>query len=336
MKKIITWLILSLLCTAAFAHPRPSQIEDALSSRHYEEARGMVAEVLREKPESARAHLLNAYLLAHVDHDRRAASTELQTAAGLDRRGDVKSSPLFGRVVAEIDAAPVARATITPAAPAPAAHQDAHGFPWLVAILVLSIGAAGLYMVIRRRASLAGAGRSAFASHPVYVAPRPQARPTPAPAPAPRTSSSSTAYSTPSAPAAQSTTVVHEHHYASPTPAAQPMGAFGTAASVAGGVVAGNALSDLLHHGHGSGSWYDDFDARRRERDDEDERRRRDSLSSSYSDPSPVSTSSERSSFSSSSSGSDSWSSSSSYDSGSSSDWGSSSSFDSGSSDSFD
>jgi hypothetical protein len=331
MKKIITWLILSIICTAAFAFPRPSQIEDALAAKNYAEARGMVAEVLREKPESARAHLLNAYLLVHADHNRAAANTELQTAASLDKRGDVKSSPLFGRVVAEIDAAAPAHAVVAAPLPLPDPQPVKDDFPWLAVILVLSVAAVGIYLVIRRRYEY-DKGTVSFTIYKTDALQPAQPAPTHSSMPpsgvAPQTAT----------PAPRASTVVHEHHYQSaPAAAPQSMGAFGTVASVAGGVMAGNALSAALM-GQRATSSFDEYRARRqREAEEDDERRRRDSfLYSSSNDSSPVSTSSERSSFSSSSSGSDSWSSGSSYDSGSSSDWGSSSSFDSGSSSSSD
>lgn len=304
MKKIIAWLVLSLFCMAAFALPRPSQIEDALAAKHYTEARSMVDEVLRERPDSARAHLLNAYLLVHADHNKAAANAELQTAVGLDKRGDVKSSALFGRVVAEIDSIQVRQAPPARPAPVPVQTRQADdGFPWLLAVLMLGAGGVGLYFLLRRRSA---------PSKDAFSAPM-----------AATTTRASTYHETntrPFASTSPTSSTVHQHYHTQPVQP-EPMGAFGTAASVAGGVVAGNMLSDALRHRHhDSSSSYDDAE----------ERRRRDSWSSTYSDPSPVSTSSERSSFSSSSSGSDSWSSSSSYSSSSdsslSSDWGSSSS----------
>jgi hypothetical protein len=106
MKKLITSTILLLACALAFAMPSPKQIEDALAAKHYTEAKGMIAEVIKQKPDSARAHLLNAYVLIHADHNKAAANAELTTASALDKKGDVKNSPLFGRVVAEIDVQP--------------------------------------------------------------------------------------------------------------------------------------------------------------------------------------------------------------------------------------
>jgi hypothetical protein len=308
MKKIIVWLVLSFVCAVAYALPRPSQIEDALAGKHYGEAKSMVDEVLRERPDSARAHLLNAYLLAHVDHNRAAANTELQTAVGLDKRGDVKSSALFGRVVAEIDAQSAGR-TVAAAqhpAPVPAPHA-ADGIDWALIILPGLVVGLILYYILRpsRKSSVT----TPFPTTAAYASTFRESYPDPL-------ASRARATPAPTAP---------EPYY--PAQQSAPS-ALGTVAAVAGGVMAGNAMSAMLMGGHSSHR-HDDEDEQRRRRardEEEEERRRRDSWSTTYSDPSPVSTSSERSSFSSSSSGSDSWSSSSSYDSGSSSDWGSSSS----------
>ena len=108
--------------------------------------------------------------------------------------------------------------------------------------------------------------------------------------------------STPSAPVPQ------------PAPVHHVLGPLGTAASVAGGVVAGQLIADsLLHRNHNQSSYDDQYEIIRRRTTEESIER-----DSGYS--SPVSTDNERSSYSSSSSSSDdSWSSS---DSGSSSsDW---------------
>jgi hypothetical protein len=291
MKKAIVGMCMFLVALAAFALPSPKQIEDALAAQKYADAKSMVQEVLREKPDSARAHLLNAFLLVHVDHNKVAANSELQTAAGLDRKGDVKSSPLFGRVVAEIDmtAAPPRKPVAAPASNA--SRID----PLDVLFFILIVGgivAAGI-LILRPRdretvIHVSGGGSGAVGGT-TYV-------PTPS-GPAP-VGSGAVVY--PHA----ATTIVH-------TPSNPTMGAFGTAAAVAGGVVAGEMLADSLRHRRHD---YMDDDA-------ESFRRRRESTQQTYTpEPSPVSYEAERTSFSSSSGGGDSWGSS---DSGSSSGGGS-------------
>lgn len=284
MKRILFAFVAMMLCALAFALPSPKQIEDALAAHKYADAKSMVQEVLREKPSSARAHLLNAHLLIHADHNRAAANAELQTAAGLDLEGDVKRSPLFGRVVAEIDMRPAAagEARSLPAHHAYATWDFVTAF--LIMLSVLAAVAIIAWIIDRNHfmafCSNHPGASGARASSPVYPD---------SPAPA------GSQY-----PQAVGSVVVAQQQPA--------MGAFGTAASVAGGVVAGNLMSDALMHRHHIHDANDDYEERQRRR-----RREEDSKPPTY-DPSPVSCDNERSSFSSGSS--DSWGSS---DSGSSS-----------------
>lgn len=305
MKKLLMFCVLAVASMVAMALPKPSQIEEALAARHYDEARGMVQEVLRERPDSARAHLLNAYLLEHVDHNLTAARAELQSATGLDKKGDVRSSALFGRVVGEMDAQ-AARAPVVNAPPAVAAPSvplpQGKPFPWLTALIMLAVLAALVWLVCRamrpRDVIVYGSRGDGYAggamSGPTTLVPG--------------GGGSRTFYSAPpAAPAAAA-------------PVHTGMTAGENFMATAGGVVAGNVLSDMLLHRHS----HDDAPSRRRE-----EAAPAYEPTPAYS-PSPVSYEAERASFSSSSSGSDSWgsssSSSSSSDSWSSSDSGSSSS----------
>lgn len=267
MKRAIVGLFAALFAMVAFALPSPKQIEDALANKNYADAKSLIQEVLREKPDSARAHLMNAYLLIHVDKNKQAANAELQTAVGLDKKGDVKSSPLFGRIVTEIDMA---------GTPAKKRHGTADVLEIAAAVVLIICALAAVIalinMLLDRPLStvfhVSGGGGS-----PAWAV-------------------------SPSAPAAPSSGGAYYPHAATTIVAAQGnpgMGAFGTAAAVAGGVVAGNAISEMLHHSHHRHNTYDDEP-------------RRESSYSSTPDPSPVSYESERSSFSSGSS--DSWSSS--------------------------
>lgn len=326
MRKFLLTVFLAVLSAAAFALPSPRQIEDALAARDYASARGMVQEVLRERPDSARAHLLNAYLLEHVDRNVGAARAELQTAAGLDKRGDVKGSALFGRVVAEMDAQPAARAVPAVAKPAPAPvplavpapgtmkadHSGSLLVPFLVFLAIVAVIVAVIVMLVRTRRNAVeivgrrggyGGGSRAY-SDPEPVVP----------------GGGSMAYGYATRSADPGPFVVQPHTIVQPARGGMTAGE--NFASTAGGVVAGNVLSDMLLHNH-------------RRYEDEPRARRETSADSAYTPaPAPIDPpapavdyASERSSFSSSSSGSDSWgSSSSSYDSGSSSSWDSGSS----------
>lgn len=294
MKRFIVAITLALVAALAFALPKPAQIEDALAAQRYSDARSMIAEVLRERPDSARAHLLNAFILVHVDHNRAAANAELQTAAGLDKRGDVKTSPLFGRVVGEIDAAPAKAAPALPRQVPPARESD-----WqttLVMVLAFILLVAAFVLIVRAitapRAAYYKFGGAGGAPVPTPLDPV-----------------------SPLSPSWGGNVFMPQPAVAAQAP--QQMGALGTAASVAGGVVAGNAISDLFRSRSSSS---------RNEGWDSSPSRSSSESSSSYSS-SPTSYDSERSSFSSSSSGSSDWGSSSdssssySSDSGSSSDW---------------
>jgi uncharacterized membrane protein YgcG len=115
MKKLFAGIILSLATVVAFAMPRPSDIENALAARDYQSAKSMTQEVLRERPDSAKAHLFNAYVLLKADNDRGAAAAELKTARLLDTNHKVQDSALFGRTVAELErAVPVQRVAPKP------------------------------------------------------------------------------------------------------------------------------------------------------------------------------------------------------------------------------
>lgn len=307
MKKIIFAAAIALLSAMAWALPSPGQIEDALAAQRFADARSMVREVLRDKPDSAKAHLMNAFLLVHVDHDSKAANAELQTAAGLDKHGDVKASPLYGRTVAAIDMQPptFSQNRASTAAQPPHSSGDtgaavAHVLFYFLIIVVCIWAGISIFQALRpRRTTVHFAGGNGIPGSPQP--------------------------STVDGLSGGSGATIYQYSNPSPapvivTPSNQGTSGLATAAAVAGGVVAGNVISDSLTA------------RRRRQLEDDEEvaaRRRRDADQSYFDNsplpgftPSPVSYEAERSSFS---SGSDSsaWDSSSS--SSSSSDFGSSS-----------
>lgn len=338
MKKIIVALTLMLACALAFAIPSPKLIEDALAAQKYADAKAMVAEVLREKPDSARAHLMNAFILVHADKNRLAAKTELDAATALDKKGDVKNSPLYGRVVAEIDmlktAQPVVKAVASPNvlppakptyAPAPSYAQTDPSTTQMFLVIGGSLLAAGLIFFLIIRANRQSEREVRYViQRDDYDSGYRSSLPEPT-RPAP---------TMPSVRPPRETVVRHEYVN---QPAVAPvmasgvagagMGAFGTAAAVAGGVVAGELLHDALTHRGSSHSsrGYDSYA--------DPQRPNQTRVAEPVYEPSPVTYEEERQSFSSSSSGSSSWSDDSSSSSYSSSDSGSSSSWDSGSSD---
>src|SRR5437764_7669133 len=127
MKKLFAGIILAVAAIAALASPRPSEIEDALAAHDYQSAKAMTQEVLREHPNSARAHLFEAFVLLKADNNRAGAAEELKTARLMDRDGKVTNSSLFGRTVAELDAAPTQR--YVPRNPAVHVNADTYVVP---------------------------------------------------------------------------------------------------------------------------------------------------------------------------------------------------------------
>ncbi len=315
MKKL--FLILMMSVSMAFAMPAPSQIESALAAHDYQSAKSMTQEVLREKPDSAKAHLFNAYVILKTTNNKLAANEELTTAARLDKNGSVKNSALFGRTVAEIEASPVARMAPTtrqavqayayPAAVQQTAPEDPTSHPFLYA-LVLCGFLGTIYYFYKRK--------------PVVLQTIPYTRNSDSydSIPTRREVAISRSYENSPQIRRQEDRSYPQPMYAAPQPVMQQpvvqqtgMTAMGTFAATAGGVVAGNALSDMLHH---SGS--------NRHHHASDVREYREAPTSTVREPEPTTNyESQRSSYSSGSD--DSWSSSSSSGS-------SSSSWDSGSS----
>lgn len=326
MKKIIVAFVLSVVSVAAFALPSPKQIEDALAAHDYQSAKSMADEVLREKPDSARAHLLNAYVLLKGEHNPQAASAELKTAQRLDKKGDVQNSSLFGRTVAEIQTAkPVAQVPSQKAvaqkpvtySQEPVVQSSSHTAIYVfLTFLVITLALVWFLSRPVKTTTVENVVCSGSASRVRYNPPEDFS------ASAPQTY----------VPPVHSVQVTPVYQ----TPAQQPVQQNSFArdvASTAVGVAAGNALYDGARHmfsGHSRSSDYDYEEERRRKRREEESQ-----SSYSYTPTAPSYTDYEenRSSYSSGSSSSwDSGSSSSSYDSGSSS-WDSgSSSSDSGSS----
>jgi hypothetical protein len=323
MKKYLLGIVMMLITAIAFALPSPRDVENSMAQGNFSEAQSMTAEVLREHPESARAHLLNAYLLIHVNHDKTAANAELNTASGLDRKGDVKNSSLFGRTVAEIDlqkaTAPPPRAqqqlaTVQPYGPITyqqPKESGGHGF----LIFLLLVGAVGTVIVI---IFIRGANNKAQRIDHSDI-PRGY---TPIMTESNSRIESYRSQTSPLYPAIppypQQPVIIQQQPVAQ---GSQGLGFGGQMAATAGGVIAGEAIFNAFRPKHSSAGDYDDTEERRRRRDrDSTPAYTPDPYVAPDRDPSPVSSSNERASYS---SGSDnSWSSGSS----SSSDYSSSSS----------
>lgn len=315
MKKLIATIVLSLAAVAAMAMPRPSDIENALAAHDYQSAKSMTQEVLRERPDSAKAHLFNAYVLLKADNDRNGAAAELRTARMLDKNHNVQDSALFGRTAAELERAAPVRAYAPQAT-----YVEPTGDSGLVKFFrfllwgsVIGVLAYILYKLFWRPKT------TCVGTHIDYSMPGGGSPDVPA-----RTASQIGL--TPSAAAWPG----HAAPVYSPTPVV--VNNNGGSGSTVNGMMAGMMMGEMMHHHHSDGYGRDRIIERDTTYVDRSSAPSTTSSSSDY-ETSRSSYSSGRddswSSSSSSSSSSDSWgssSSSSSYDSGSSWDSGSSSS----------
>lgn len=260
MKKIIAAIILFMTMAVAFAMPSPKQIEQALAMNDMNSARSMVQEVLHARPDSAKAHLMNAYILIHADHNKVAANQELENVNRFDKKGDVKGSPLYGRVVTEIDLTKtdvvskreVQQVTTQVRTTTTATTTNDHGNT-IVVVLVVAAMVIILLVVI---GVISEPGTPAYQPSVSQPVSQPVVH---------RNAYPQSTYSAPSPVYMQPTPVVVQQ------PVNNGMGGFGTAMSVAGGVVAGELMADaLLGHGHSHGyreSNYDEYDDFRRGRE---------------------------------------------------------------------
>lgn len=158
--KLIAIAAMAAFAVAAHASPTPKQVEDALAANSFPEARQMIIQVIKEHPDSAQAHLLNAYELAAGEHNKVAANNELQLAASLDKKGNVKNSPLFGRTELTIENIKNQQNTVQQTAIAPVALQVSNNrskYPepqseshWGATLLFLIVLGIALWYIIRR------------------------------------------------------------------------------------------------------------------------------------------------------------------------------------------
>ena len=228
--KSLTFLFVTLFTTLAFALATPQEIENDIAGHNYAQARAKVEQALVEKPNSARAHLLKAFLLVHVDKNVQQAAHEIKQVELYDTKGDVKSSPLFARVIGELSVpAVVTKPAVTKQPNSTWSNSDV----FLVIICVFIAIAVFLFLMVEYSSSN---NRRPIESR--YVPPSDYERP-------------STRYETRRSPVS---TPSYEYRSGSPVmnttyQPVQPntgIGVLGTAAAVAGGVVAGELIHDAL------------------------------------------------------------------------------------------
>jgi hypothetical protein len=83
MKKIFAAIALSIALVAKAATPTFAQINEAINTGQIQEARVMMDVVLKKRPESVRAHLINARLLGEENASLEEIKKELELAHNL-------------------------------------------------------------------------------------------------------------------------------------------------------------------------------------------------------------------------------------------------------------
>lgn len=77
MKKYLAMLTLMASLSATAATPTFAQVEASMSSKDYDTAKVLMEDILRKRPESVRAHSLNATLILASGGDKKAAESEI-------------------------------------------------------------------------------------------------------------------------------------------------------------------------------------------------------------------------------------------------------------------
>lgn len=157
--------------TPAFAADATlNQVYEAVRAGHLPQAQGMMTEVLRDHPNSAKAHYVEAEILARQGRSGEAQS-ELsraeQLAPGLPFVSSTSVQELRG-LIASAGSRQAPLVTGAPAAVAPATHEST--FPWSLVLVVL-IGGVIVYAFVRARRNTGAVPYSGGASAPSYGAP---------------------------------------------------------------------------------------------------------------------------------------------------------------------
>ena len=153
-------LALTLCCglSLSWALPSPKDIEAALNAGQTAQAESMLREVLKEKPQSAKAHYELGQVLAREGRYEQALS-ELRLAQSIDSSLKFAHSPeQFERIVSEVKALDAKRTAVSPspavssaAAPAPAHAEPALQMStvWWGIGLLFVVG--GVFLMMRTR-----------------------------------------------------------------------------------------------------------------------------------------------------------------------------------------
>ena len=154
-----SFLILLMCATAAFAEPTVHQIYDTMQSGHVDEAHKMIEEVLKTHPDSAKAHFVDAEILARLGN-KKAAQSELAIAEQLDPKLPFVKPDTVMALKQNISSNTVQNTQ----APQTAQENRSGGFPWMMFLLV---GGAVFFIVLIWK-SLSARRTNAYANTPAY------------------------------------------------------------------------------------------------------------------------------------------------------------------------
>lgn len=153
MKRIAATLVLVVMSAMAFALPSPKDIESAVNAGQLSQAETMLNEVVREKPNSARAHYELGEVLARLGRNPEARQALLE-AQRLDPALKFARDPRhFQELLSKIPAASPTLSTPPTGRlnqMAPVQSPAAPAFPWTY-ILVAGGGLLAAWLFFRRR-----------------------------------------------------------------------------------------------------------------------------------------------------------------------------------------
>ncbi len=182
MKRALVGLCMVLMSTFAWALPTEQQVQEAISQKNYTQAESMMAEVVGDKPNSAKAHYVYAELLAHNGNFDR-ASTEAAKARQLDPNiafTDPAKFKSFEDLLRREQSNGSARSRAVPTggsvnSSAPMTASSGGGIPGWVWLLGLVVVGMFIWRGFQRSRAMAGAsmtgGQPGYGSGPGYGGP---------------------------------------------------------------------------------------------------------------------------------------------------------------------
>ena len=170
MRKVLAGLAFVLATSVAWAVPSEQQVKDAIGQGNYTQAQSMMAEVVADKPNSAKAHYIYAEVLARNGAFGK-ASEEAAKARTLDPKigfTDPEKFRSFEQTLTreQNQVRPTRTSTTTQTAPSygtsNATGGGIPGWVWLVGLLVIGVMLYRGFM--RSRAAAAGGGPATYGS----------------------------------------------------------------------------------------------------------------------------------------------------------------------------